>query len=110
MQLAVPMRVDGETFRLERTGGLMTKAAEPVVPARLAEIDAVTTSGTATVLIGNVMDDFPAGMDTLAETVAAALLLANLTTAPPVGATPVRVTVPVEERPPTTVPGVNVTD
>ena len=39
---------------------------------------------------------------TFAGTVAALLLLCNATEIPPVGAGPVRVTVPVEELPPTT--------
>ena len=48
----------------------------------------------------------PAGTVTLAGTVAAdVLLLVSVTTAPPLGADAVRVTVPVERLPPITVPG-----
>lgn len=52
-----------------------------------------------------VADDEPAGTVTLAGVVALALLSDRLTTIPPVGAKPVKVTVPVEEVPPVTVAG-----
>jgi hypothetical protein len=48
----------------------------------------------------------PPATETLAGTCAAeTLLLCNVTVAPPVGAAPFKVTVPVELAPPTTVPG-----
>ena len=51
----------------------------------------------------------PAGTVTLAGTVAAAvLLLARVTTAPPAGAAPVRVAVPVDGLPPWTDVGLSV--
>ena len=51
----------------------------------------------------------PAGTVTLEETLAAALLLESITCAPPAGAGPLNVTVPVEDcRPPTTLVGFNV--
>lgn len=50
----------------------------------------------------------PAAMDTLAGTVATAvLLLESVTTAPPAGAAEVKVTVPVEELPPVTLVGLS---
>jgi hypothetical protein len=53
----------------------------------------------------------PAGTVTLEGTLAAALLLESITCAPPAGAGPVRVTVPVEDcTPPTTLVGFNVSE
>lgn len=46
-------------------------------------------------------------MVTLDGTVAAGALLERLTTAPPLGAAPLRVTVPVEEDPPLTLVGLS---
>jgi hypothetical protein len=51
----------------------------------------------------------PAGTVTLAGVVAAVLVVDKETTAPPVGAVPLKVTVPVEETPPSTVAGLIVT-
>ena len=51
----------------------------------------------------------PLGTETLAGTVAAeVLLLVNVTTAPPVGAEPLKVTVPWDVEPPVTLVGFNV--
>ena len=50
----------------------------------------------------NVADLAPAGMVTLAGTTALVLLDVKVTAEPPVGAGPLRVTVPVEDIPPTT--------
>jgi hypothetical protein len=65
---------------------------------------------TALVFTGNVALVDPAATVTLDGTVAEALLLERLTMAPPLGAAPLRVTVPVEEEPPFTLPGLSVTD
>jgi hypothetical protein len=62
---------------------------------------------TPKVVIVNVVLVEPAGMVTLAGICAAeVLLLWRVTVAPPAGAAPFRVTVPVELFPPTSVPGV----
>jgi hypothetical protein len=53
----------------------------------------------------NVAVVLPAFTVTVAGTVAAALLLDSVTTEPPDGAAPVRVTVPVDELPPATAVG-----
>jgi hypothetical protein len=72
-------------------------------------IFAVTDEATEVVDTVKVADDVPANTVTLAGTVAAALSLDRLTKAPPVGARPVKVTVPVEEIvPPTTLVGFKV--
>lgn len=69
----------------------------------MTEVDAATP----VVVIVNVALVVPAGMVTLTGTCATAvLLLWRFTSAPPAGADPFSVTVPVELFPPTTVPGV----
>jgi hypothetical protein len=60
---------------------------------------------TDVVVIANVAVLAPPATVTPAGTTAAALLLARVTAAPPVGATASRVTVPVEPVPPTTLAG-----
>ena len=66
---------------------------------------------TGLVVTGNVALLAPADTVTLAETVAANVLsLLSDTTAPPEGAGPLNVTVPVEGLPPATVDGLTVTE
>lgn len=65
---------------------------------------------TAIVPIGKLAAVAPSATVTLAGTVAAALLLDSVTTAPPEGAGPLRVTVPTEAVPPVTLGGFNDTD
>jgi hypothetical protein len=62
-------------------------------------------AATADVVAAKVALVAPAAMVTLAGTAAAALLLVSDTTAPPLGAAAVRVTVPVAPFPPATVEG-----
>ena len=64
---------------------------------------------TTDVLTGNVALVVPAATRTLAGTLAAKLLLDSATLAPPVGAGPLSLTVPVDDcNPPTTLVGLNV--
>ena len=65
---------------------------------------------TELVLTENVALVAPAATVTLDATVAEPLLLERCTMAPPLGAAPLRVTVPVEEEPPFTLPGLSVTE
>jgi len=67
-------------------------------------VDAVT----ALVFTVNVALVAPAATATLEGTAAADALLESLTTAPPLGAGALRVTVPVEEAPPVTLGGLSV--
>ena len=82
------------------------RVAPPNVPLTVADVEALT----GVVLTVNVAVVAPAATVTLAGTVAAAvLLLESDTTAPPLGAAALKVTVPVEEAPPTTLVGLTVT-
>ena len=73
----------------------------------MTAVDALTTL----VLTVNVALEAPAATVTLAGTRAAVvLLLESATCAPPAGASPLKVTVPVEEFPPTTLVGFAVSD
>ena len=65
---------------------------------------------TATVLAVNVAVVDPAATVTEAGTVALALLLERVTVKPPVGAVPLRVTVPVLEEPPITEVGLRTSE
>ena len=65
---------------------------------------------TALVLTVKVAVVAPARTVTLAGTVAAVLLLDRETSAPPVGAGPLSVTVPVEELPPVTLAGLRLSE
>jgi hypothetical protein len=73
-------------------------------------IVAVVLTATAVVLIVKVAVRAPAATVTLAGTTAAELLLCRVTIAPPGGAAPFNVAVPVEEAPPVTVCGLLVSD
>jgi hypothetical protein len=78
---------------------------------RVAVIVTVLSPASRSVCTVNVRLVAPAGTVTLDGTVARdVLLLDKFTTAPPVGAGPVRVTVPVESSPASTVPGLSVSD
>src|SRR5438309_2669759 len=68
---------------------------------------AVAEEATALVLTTKVALVAPAGTVTLEGTLAAPLLLESATGAPPVGAGPLIVTVPVEEFPPVTLVGLS---
>ncbi len=80
-----------------------------VTPPKPAEIVTGVDVVTALVVTVNVALVDPAGTMTLAGTVAAeVLLLDSVTAAPPDGAAPLRVTVPCDVPPPTTLLGLNV--
>ena len=82
-----------------------------VVPLYLPEIVEEVETRTTNVLTLNEPLLAPAGMITLDGTLAAPLLLVSATCAPPAGAGPLRVAVPVEDsRPPTTLVGFTVNE
>ncbi len=71
---------------------------------------AVVFEVTVTVFTVKVTDVAPAGIVTVAGRVALVESDANVMVSPPVGAGPVRVTVPVDEVPPVTDVGLSVTE
>jgi hypothetical protein len=80
--------------------------APPPVAVIVTAVDAVTDD----VAIANAALVAPCGTDTLAGTVAAALLLDSVTVAPPAGAAALNVTVPCDADPPATLAGFTDTD
>ena len=94
----------------EGTGVTVSEADTPT-PPYAAEIATAVDALTTLVLTANVALVAPAATVTLAGVLATAvLLLDSITCAPPVGAGPLNVTVPVEEFPPTTLFGLSVSD
>jgi hypothetical protein len=85
--------------------GVTVSVPVRVTPALVPLIVAVVEALTAVVVTLNVALVWPAATVTLAGTVAAALLLESVTTVPPPGAALVRITVPCEGLPPTTLAG-----
>ena len=111
---APPVTLAGFAARVESDAGgggadggvtvsVALRVAPPYAPliVRDVDVDAVTD----VVLTVNVALNAPAGMVTLAGTVATVLLLDRVTTAPPEGAAFVRLAVPCEVLPPTTLAG-----
>jgi hypothetical protein len=86
--------------------GVTVSEADVVAPLKVAEMATVTDAATALVLTVKVALVDPAATVTLGGTLATVvLLLESVTCAPPVGAGPLSVTVPVEEFPPVTLVG-----
>jgi hypothetical protein len=86
-------------------GGVIVRTALRVAPPNAPPIVAGVEAVTDPVVTVNVALVAPDATVTLAGTVATVLLLVSETTAPPVGAAPVRVTVPRDAVPPTTLAG-----
>jgi hypothetical protein len=105
-----PVTVAGLIATLTSAGGLIVKVAVRVTPLYTAVIVTVLTALTGMVVTVNVAVVEPAGTVTLAGVVALALLSESVTTAPPAGAKPVKVTVPVEDVPPVTAVGLMATE
>jgi len=94
----------------ETIGGSTVSVAVRVAPPEDAERVTGVDAATAPVVTLNVALVAPAATVTLAGTDAAGLLLESVTCAPPAGAGPFSVTVPVEEPPPVTLVGLTVSD
>jgi hypothetical protein len=97
--------VSGDIVTDESTGGITVKPVLAVIAPSDAWMVATAVALTAVVVMLKVAELAPAAMVTLAGTLAAAFKLESETVFPPDGATPIRVTVAVEELPPVTLAG-----
>ncbi len=111
-----PVTLVGFSESEERVGGgggaaVTVSEADLLAPLNVAEMETVVDTATALVLTVNVALVAPAATVTLDGTLATVvLLLESVTTAPPDGAAPLSVTVPVEEFPPGTLVGFTETE
>ena len=111
-----PVTLVGFSESEERVGGgggaaVTVSEADLLAPLNVAEMETVVDTATALVLTVNVALVAPAATVTLDGTLATVvLLLESVTTAPPDGAAPLSVTVPVEEFPPVTLVGFTETE
>jgi hypothetical protein len=103
-----PMTDVGLRVTLRRLAGLMVRVAVRLAEANVAVIVALADVATAVVVIVKVAVVAPAATVTEVGSVAFAVLDARETAIPPVGAAPLRVTVPVDGLPPMTVDGESV--
>ena len=93
--------------RVAAGGGVTVNTAVRVTPSKTAEIVAAVEAVTALVATAKVALVAPAATVMLTGTVAAVELSESVTTAPPLGAALVNITVPVEEAGPTTLFGLS---
>jgi hypothetical protein len=99
-----PVTLAGLTLSAEMTGGSTVSDTFTVAPPEEAEMLTAVEAATGLVATAKVALVPPAAMVTLPGTEAAALLAESGTTAPPAGAGPSIITVPVTEVPPVTLP------
>lgn len=105
-----PVVLDGFIASEVSTGGSTVIVAVCVTPLNAAEMVAVVAALTAFVVAANVVLVVPSAIVTVAGTLTDRSLLESETTAPPVGAGPLIVTVPAEELPPVTSAALSVTE
>ena len=105
VELLPPSTLVGLRLIALKAGGFTVNVAVRVVEPKIAVIVAAVEAVTGTVVTVKVAVVFPADTVTDEGTAAAALLLLSAITAPPAGAAPFSVTVPVELAPPTTLVG-----
>jgi hypothetical protein len=110
VEFAPPTTVAGLSPSDESVAGFTVSVAVAVVPY-VPEIVTAVPLVTALVVTAKVALVAPAATVTLASTCATAvLLLESVTSAPPEGAAPLNLTVPVEPLPPITLVGLSATD
>jgi len=107
--LAPPITLVGENVTVLAVGGVTVSVPFAELLASAALIVAVALAATAVVVTVNVPVVAPAAITTVAGTTADALFDVRLRVSPPVGAGAAMVTVAVEDVPPTTDAGFNVT-
>jgi hypothetical protein len=117
LRVTVPVDVTPPTTEVglkvteDGTGGVTVSVPVAVVPAKVAETLTLVDVALHVVVAVKVAEEAPAATVTLAGTPTTLLLaLARETTIPPVGAIPLRVTVQVDENPPTTEVGLKLTE
>jgi hypothetical protein len=104
-----PTTLVGRRLRETTWAGLIVSVAVWETPLRMPVMVTLVTAPTALVVTLKVAVVAPAGTVTLAGVTAEKLLSDRVTAAPPAGATPFKVTVPVEEVPPITLSGLMLT-
>ena len=105
-----PTTAVGFEDTVKRSGVRMVSVPDAEFPLSAPVIVAVTVVATDDVVMANVADVEPDGITTDVGTAALAELEVRLTVMPPVGAGPLRVTVPVADVPPVTVVGEMLTE
>jgi len=107
---APPVALIGLNVSEETVGGVTVSEADMLTPPYDAEMVTGVDAATALVLIVKVAVLLPAGTVALEGTLTAPLLLESITCAPPAGAGPLSVTVPVDDCTPVTLVGFNVSE
>lgn len=111
VEFVPPTTEVGFSDSAESVAGLTVSVAPACMPLNVPEMFTVLVAATAEVVTVNVAVTLPAATIALAGTCATLVLLVDIATArPPAGAAPLKVTVPVDELPPTRVVGFSVTE
>ena len=110
VDVAPPATDEGESETLAKDKGVIARPAVAETDPHFAVIVDEEAVDTAVVVTVKVALFAPAATDIEVGTVAIELLELSVTTAPPEGATPFKVTVPVDDAPPETDAGLSVTE